>query len=1091
MILLSIGNSIFGTDGNVPLVVGLLVLSLTLLVSVETRSQSTARYETVNRLKSLFWPQLNDWKCRVERESNATEREGNEKVDHDDSRWERASLPFYWEKQIYWFRTKMMIPEEIAGKSIDGESERTVGNSPLDLSVVSNLRAEVYVDGKSIGKIPFGIGSVALPQELRPGTTHLVALRVPAGKWSGGRLEEVQLESEGIRDVSTPVRSYLDRIFVAQELINASPDKSSKWQEVLDKAVAELDIGAMKEGDVNKVLASVERSNRALQPLRDLTKSLTIYLPGQSHIDLAWLWRWTETVEKCRKTFSRALELMEEYPEYHYSQSMAQVYVWMEEYYPDLFKKIRQRVKEGRWEIVGGMWVEPDCNMLSGESFVRQLLYGKRYFQQEFGVDVKVGWNVDTFGYNWNLPQFYRKAGVEYFVTMKLMMMDTEPFPYHAFVWQAPDGSRVQVHWPIRNFYGGNREDFIKMVRSAIGLSKESGLSKLLYPYGKGDGGGGPIPMEIEGIRRLANEPLFFTMTPSSVESYFSEIPQGGTSLPVWNNEIYNQFHRGTYTTHADNKANNRRAEYLVTQAETFSSFAASYGLLYPHKELTEIWKKVLFNQQHDILPGTSIPEVHQDAVEDYRRIFQRGRNVLNESLHHLAAQVNTESAGIPLIVSNPLAWTRTDVAEVELDPPPSARSINVLDDEGKEMVRQVVNDGVPTGKSRLLFIAEAVPSMGYKVFHIKAGDDIETGQSPIAVNKEGLENEFFKIELDPATGTVRSIRDKRYGREVLEVSGAGNLLQAFSDSESAWDLLGPLNQVDRWDLTDVDSIDVIEKGPVRAMLRVTRRWRSSRFVQDIILYRGIPRIDCRMTVDWHEKRTLLKVAFPVSVKADSATYEIPYAAISRSTGNTTLYEQSQYEVPALQWADLSDRDYGVSLLNDSKYGCDIKGSQMRLTLLRGPSSPDPHADEGEHHFTYSLYPHADDWRTAGTVHRGYELNAPLLVVTCQSHNGVLPSRKSFLEVSPMNVVAAVVKRAEDSEAWIVRLYESTGQRVRGSLKVTGIIKRAAETDLLEREIPSGSMGQSKISVDGSEMRFDMAPYEIKTLKLEFQDMKQ
>jgi len=1060
-------NSCPATMDLVP-IAGLPMLILMLLIgSGESKSQSRyagQRWEAVNKLQGFFWLQLSNWKYRVENEPDVP----HSGVDLDDSQWQQVYLPFRWEKQTYWFRTTMTIPEHIVGRS--------TRNSSFVLSVVSNLRAEVYFDGNLAGKIQYGIGTVPLPEELRPGTTHLVALRVSAGKWSGGQLEEVLLEAEALRELTAPVRSYLDRIFVAQELINGSPDppEVDKWQGILDKAVAELDTTAIQQGDAKKVLASVERSNQALQPLSELAKSLTIYLPGQSHIDLAWLWRWPETVEVCRKTFSDALEMMEKYPEYHYSQSMAQAYVWMEEYYPDLFKKIQQRVKEGRWEIVGGMWVEPDCNIPSGESFARQLLYGKRYFQEKFGVDVKVGWNIDSFGYNWNLPQFYKKAGVESFVTMKLFMMDTEPFPYHAFLWQAPDGSRVKVHWPIRNFYGGHREDFIKMVRSAVALSKESGLKKLLFPYGVGDHGGGPTAKEIEGISRLANEPVFFTMVPSSAEHYFNQL--GTASLPLWDNELYNQFHRGTYTSHADNKANNRRAEYLMTQTETFSSFASLYGLIYPHKELTEVWKKVLFNQQHDILPGTSIPEVHQDAAEDYRQIFQRGRKILNESLHHLAAQVNTEGYGIPLIVFNPLAWIRTDVAEVEIELPPSTRSIKVLDDEGKEMVSQIAHE---KWKVKLLFIAEEVPPMGYKIFSIKASDKVEKSLPSIAVNNDGLENEFFKIELDPATGTVRSIKDKRSGREVLDASGKGNLLQAFADSESAWDLLGPYDQVEHWDLTEVDDIAVIEQGPVRAVLQVARRWRSSRFVQDIILYRGIPRIDCRMTVDWHEKRTLLKAVFPVSVKADSATYEIPYAAISRSTGNTTPYEQSQYEVPALQWADLSDGNYGVSLLNDSKYGYDIKGTRMRLTLLRGPSSPDPHADEGEHHFTYSLYPHAGDWRAANTVQRGYELNAPLLVVISKPHKGILPTRKSFLEVSPSNVVAAVVKRAEDSEAWIVRLYESTGEKVQGSLKVTGKIRRATETDLLERET-------KVISGDGTEVRFDMTPYEIKTLKLEF-----
>jgi len=718
---------------------------------------------------------------------------------------------------------------------------------------------------------------------------------------------------------------------------------------------------------------------------------------------------------------------------------------------------------------------------------VRQLLYGKRYFQEKFGIDVKVGWNVDSFGYNWNLPQFYKKAGVTAFVTMKLHANDGTEFPHHTFRWQGPDGSRIVVSWPVRNFYGGHREDFVKMVRAIAAFSKGTGLKHLLFPYGRGDHGGGPTVEELQGIRRLREEPIFPRLVPGSVEQYFDSIAEA--SMPVWNNELYLQFHRGTYTSHADLKANNRRAEHLMTQAETFAALASQKGFVYPQAELTHAWKKVLFNQQHDILPGTSIREVYEDAAKDYATIFQIGARVRKEALEHWIAHIDTRGEGVPVVVFNPLAWQRTDVADVALAPIASAirkssgqappfETFTVLDDQGQELVHQLVwaEDGSP----HLLFIAAEVPSLGYRVYWVRPFPGGPTMQgSSLKVTEQILENDSYRIALDSKTGCIASLFDKRHGREILRSSSPGNLLQAFADGTNAWDFLGPHDQVEHWDITDKDTIALIEAGPVRTRLRVTRAWRSSRFVQDMVLYDGLQRIDFPTQIDWHERHTCLKVAFPVRVANDSAHYEIPFAAIGRSTRNDTPEERAQYEVPALAWADLSGDDYGVSLLNDSKYGYDIKGSLMRLTLLRSPTSPDPTADQGQHTFTYSLYPHVGDWRQAHTVQRGYELNCPLLVMPASPHRGEWPSQQAFLEVKPSHVILAVMKKAEESEAWIIRLYQSTGQRATAAVEFRWPLREVVETDLLEREL-------QPLRIEGRKISFEMAPYEIKTFRVRF-----
>lgn len=827
-------------------------------------------------------------------------------------------------------------------------------------------------------------------------------------------------------------------------------------------------------------------------------KEYTIHLVGHAHIDAAWLWPVSETVQVCRSTFFSVLQVMKKYPQFYFSQSSAQYYEWMEKGYPEIFEKIKKQVKEGRWEIVGGMWIEPDCNLPSGESLVRQILYGKRYFLDKFGVDVKVGWLPDTFGFCWTLPQIFKKCGIDYFETSKLNHQTTLPFPYSIFWWQAPDGSRVLACQTLGS-YGHTSLERLPIEMNL--LKKYQGINCLLFIYGCGDHGGGPTSELIEEILKFGPKQSESKILFSRADDYFHElerIDQQGKTFPLVNDELYLKTHRGTYTTQAKIKLNNRKGECLLGNAEKFASIAEKYGSKYPQEELEGAWKKLLFNQFHDILAGSSIPEVYETSEKEYAEIFRVGEKALSSSLKQIAKNVDTQGEGYSILVFNPLCWKRDSLVEVELSSLGNPEFVRILDEQEGMIPYQIVEK---EGARSLVFLARNVPSLGYREYKVIPVTEKEHFLTDLKTGRYGgtlqLENKFYRVSIGVKSGLLTSIYDKFNEKELLDNSKKGGVFQIYEDfclKESAWNIwLGALDELDK-----ANEISIIEEGPVRVSVRIKHLYKQegrsdSIFVQQVRLYSGVPLIEFKVDVDWHAKHRTAKVAFALNLYADEATYDIPYGTIERknptsSQANST--DRTKWEVSALKWMDYTDKkkDYGLSFLSECKYGFDVKNNLIRMTLLRSSDYPDPSnmglpelptllEDQGKHTFSYALYPHEGSWKQAGSIGKAYEFNYPPLVLTESSHKGSLPKSFSFFEIYPETVILDTVKKAEDSEYFILRVYETVGKKTQTKILFSEPLSEVWETDMMERKI-------SKLSIQGKSLRVDLGAYEIKTVQI-------
>jgi len=532
------------------------------------------------------------------------------------------------------------------------------------------------------------------------------------------------------------------------------------------------------------------------------------------------------------------------------------------------------------------------------------------------------------------------------------------------------------------------------------------------------------------------------------------------------------------FTTQAETKKGNRRSEELLATTEKFSSLAALAGGEYPADDLRVAWKKVLFNQFHDIAAGSGIPVLYKDAARDYAEVRRIGEEHLQTAFGTIASQVNTRGAGAALVVFNPLSWTRTDVVEAEVQLPNAAANVRVAGPTGRPVLAERLSKG-DAARIRLRFLAEDVPALGYKVFRVLPAPKPPVAPALLKAGPDSLENEFFRVQVDSKTGCITSLWDKESKWEAIASGSCGNELQTFVDKPKAWDAwnIDADFENHQWHLDQADEVTVIERGPLRVVLRVRKHFQNSTFVQDITMYPHMRRVDVRMTADWHEKHILLKVAFPVAVQADTATYEIPFGSIARPTTRRTPEERAQFEVPALRWADLSDASHGLSLLNDCKYGYDGKGNVLRLSLLRSPEWPDPHADEGMHEFTYSLVPHAGGWREAGMVRAGYELNTPLRAIAAGNHDGSLPSVHSYVGIEPANLLLTALKQAEDSGDLILRFYEFAGKKTDARITLPPGVEEVWDADLMEH-------AGEKLPTDGKSVAVAVSPFEIKTLRL-------
>ncbi len=979
---------------------------------------------------------------------------------------------------VRWFGRIVQVPADLNGYSLDGMC--------LRLALLWwATEAQVYVDGELVqsGDLFDCAPRLLLSDRVKAGDAFAIALRLVSPSHEDGALMKSVCHYETFNSDQFP-----EPAFVANELAvlhsflkQFQPEKL----DVLSDAIAQIDWASLTSSSSIPLLQTLRHN---LLPLAEPIKQRHITLVGHAHLDMAWLWTVAETWEAAERTFRSVLNLQQEFPELTFAHTTPALYEWMEQNRPDLFAQIQAQVKAGTWEIVAGFWIEPELNLISGESIARQILYGQRYIQEKFGQTCEIAWVPDTFGFTWQLPQLLKQGSVEYFVTQKLRWNDTTKFPHEVFQWQAPDGTQI---FSLMSAPIGEAIDPVKMATFAWELEQKTGLQTTLWLPGVGDHGGGPTRDMLEVARRWQRSPFFPQMEFGTVLKYLEGVREQGigniehepgtktqnskaqsaadanktqnslNSLPIWNSDLYLEFHRGCYTTHADQKQENRSAENLLYEAELWSSLAAiALGTPYPKQQLEETWKKVLFNQFHDVLPGSSITQVFADANEvweDVQRtdLFPMLIDISNDIAGCIAPPQPPPYPGAKLlVVFNALSWERTQIARIGLFMPPYKHKYwQVCDLEGQ--IVPIQNSSRNGRSDSISFLAEKVPPHGYRSYWIY---EIEPISADFDRESYVLENEHLHITVDSTTGDLASLYDKQNQREAL--SSAGNQLRAFEDRGQYWDAWNIDPNYENYPLppTELQEIRWLEKSPVRSCLQVTRKLNQSTFKQIYILETGSPILKIKTEVDWQERHVLVKAAFPLNLEADFATYEIPCGAIQRTTKPQTDAEKAQWEVPAMRWADLSDGNHGVSLLNSCKYGYDAQTNQLRLTLLRGSEWPDPEADKGWHNFTYAIYPHAGDWKQAQTVRRGYELNMPLQVVELSadqiSQAGMLPPVGSLLDLGAENLVLMAFKRSEDTpDEWILRCYECHGEEAQLNLSSDLNLRIETAVDLLEQPI--------------------------------------
>ena len=753
---------------------------------------------------------------------------------------------------------------------------------------------------------------------------------------------------------------------------------------------------------------------------------------ANSHLDLAYLWPVHETERKGARTTANMLSLLDEFDDFRFTQSQLWLYESLERSFPDLFKAVCRRVTEGRWEVTGAMYVEPDANLISGESFVRQLLFGKTYARERLGVDPKVAWFPDVFGAVHTLPQILRQAGVSYFLTPKLQIFnDTNDQPHDSFRWRGPDGSEVIAHCPPTHF--AQSLGYGELRRHRAAQSDKWTAPETLFLYGWGDGGGGPTREMIEVGQRARDFPGLPVIESSLAEEFFDRLAQGSEELPVWDDELYLEEHRGTYTTKGELKGANRAAELLYRDAEIVSVLASCVGGPWVQNQLNEGWKLLLFNQFHDVLPGSHIPEVTTDALADYERVFAIGRQVRDESLETIAS-VSAPSGDV--LVVNTLGWERADLVELPID------------DASRFRLGEHESAVQAFGGCRYAFAA-AVPALGWAVGR-SSGHLAESDEAVATYDGNIIETALYRIELG-SEGELARIFDKELDREVL--AGPGNVFQLFEDDPgerfSAWDITDRLETY-QYPVTQTRPYSVVSQGPLFAVFTAAWSCLGSTIEQELWLYRDSRRIDFKTRIDWRDSNKLLKVAFPLAVRTRQATYDTAFGTIERPTHRNTSWDEAKYEVCAHKWADLSQDDFGVALLNDGKYGHDARENVLRLSLLRSPTYPDPESDIGIHEFTYALLPHRGTWRDAQVDRRAYEMNVPLLSVAGRAESRASRGRFSMLSTDSDSVIIDTVKQAEDGRGIVMRCFDSHGRAEKIRFRTEATLANAAAANVLE-----------------------------------------
>ncbi|CAA6679327.1 MULTISPECIES: glycoside hydrolase family 38 C-terminal domain-containing protein [unclassified Lentimonas] len=978
-----------------------------------------------------------------------------------------------------WFRLNGEVPASWAGKTVAVLFDYTVQTIRDEEGFTAEGLG--FWQGKPFAAINRNRNDLRLFKDAQGGESVEVYLEMAAngedpdfmGKAPDGNY--VRFEKEPMSKVTRAALGVWDEdawltyrdFHSAVTALEVMPEQSMRRAQLLYGCNEALN--AFVPGDRSS-LAKVREILRPLMEKKNGDTQCHFSAVGHAHIDTAWLWPIRETIRKCARTFSTQLRYMEEYPEYSFSCSQPIQYAWMKHYYPDIYADIQAAVKRGQWEPVGSMWIEADCNVTSGESLVRQIVHGKRYFMDEFDYETKDMWLPDVFGYAASMPQLLKQSGIDYFMTQKISWSQFNKFPHHTFEWQGIDGTGVFTHFPPCDTYNATLEADL-LVPAAERFRDKDRATRAIVPFGWGDGGGGPTRAHLEDARRFEDFEGIPKVTVEKVMDFFPKAEADARDLPVWVGELYLELHRGTLTTQAAVKRSNRECERLLREAELQDALSYSMGIeseaamapvdatsiwdVYERPgaaarggragALDRAWKLLLLNQFHDIIPGSSIQRVYDDAKRDYAMI----KDLAEQAKAHAAAEtvqsVSTGDAAEPALVWN---YSPVERAEVVVD-----------GDQGQWL---------------------EAPMQGYQV------NDLATVALPesvttVSAQRVGetlvLENGLMRYTLN-LHGQIISAIDLDQGRELID--GAANVLHIHDDHPiewDAWDL--DVFYAEKQDTVMADAnAELVVDTPEFAKVRVSGAFGKSQFTQEITLRAGSARLDIANVFDWHEDHKVLKAAFPLKLHSPSATYEIQYGHVERPTHRNTSWDMAKFEVCGHHWAHLAEPDYGVALLNDCKYGYCCQGNMLRLTLLNASTFPDPVADRGRHEFTYAFFPHAGTLQQGGVVEEGYRLNHPLAVSkVAPSAEGSLPAQQSLVSVDRSGVLVSALKVAEEGDAVIVRLYEAHGTRGKVKVDLGLDVNQVRRCDLLER--PGDSIDfdtQSKC------FEIEVKPFEIVTV---------
>jgi len=861
------------------------------------------------------------------------------------------------------------------------------------------------------------------------------------GKYQdSGKIEEAH-----IAILNVEMRDLYYDVEVLQELMEQLPETSARHERILFSLYEAFKI--MKN-------YNEEESKRAREILSvELNKkcgdeSLNISAIGHAHIDLAWLWPLRETIRKGARTFSTVLKNMESYPDYVFGASQPQLYAWIKDSYPLLYKKIKQRIAEGRWEAQGGMWVEADTNVTGGESLVRQLLYGKKFFKEEFNKEMKTLWLPDVFGYSAALPQILKKSGIDYFMTIKLSWSEYNSFPHHTFIWEGIDGSKVLAHMPPEGTYNSSAAP--RAIISSEKNFKDKGISEdCLMLFGIGDGGGGPGEEHLERLKREKNLNGLIPVKQEPSIDFFERIQKSSHKYKTWTGELYLEKHQGTYTTQAKNKRFNRKLELALRELEYASVLAQRLNRIpYPQNEIEVIWKEVLLYQFHDILPGSSIKRVYDESLERYEHLLEQTveltetayRALLKDECYFNEAAYDSllkDTKGEVYAIINSLSWDRQEW-------------INIEDSWYKSLVPSMSES----------FILQKEQS---KVIFSTTADN------------SSLENDILKVSFNE-DGSLKSVFDKEFSREALEVNSKGNILTVYEEAfGDAWDF-SPICYDKPQECFKLIHSESHVYGP-KAILKQIYEYNNSKLEQEIVLTANSRRIDFITKVDWYERDKMLRTSFPVNVYTNEVTCDIQFGSVNRPNHDNTSWDMAKYEICANKWIDMSQSDYGVALLNDCKYGHRAKHNVLDLNLLRSTSNPGENADMGKQEFTYSLYPHSGNYSTGRVVNIAYELNSPLRVIKLNGINITKQSSVPFLKLNNPNVIVEAVKKAEYNDDIIIRLYECSGSSSTIKLEFGFEVEKLQLNNLMEEAVESAAFNKYT-----NELQFK--PFEIHTLRL-------